>query len=204
MYKTVVVASLQYGCETWTLYGKQLKTIDQFILRCLHKIMDISWEDKPSNTEVLRRANIPGTEALIVKAQLQWVGRVVRMDDARLPKMVFFDLTTCARNIGRPLKRLKDGLKASLGLCISPNLGWETLVTDRIAWKIAIHKGVQGFEEKRLHDLAQKRQARKERRPDPATATACPPSVVTSVRPTAGCVFTYGVTDVFIVEDGLP
>lgn len=90
MYKTVVIASLQYGCETWTLYGKQLKTIDQFILRCLHKIMDIAWEDKPSNTEVLRRANIPGTEALIVKAQLQWVGRVVRMDDARLPKMVFF------------------------------------------------------------------------------------------------------------------
>ena len=104
--------------------------------------MDLSWEDRASNTEVLRRANIPGTEALIVKAQLQWVGRVVRMDDARLPKMVFYDLTTCARNIGRPLKRLKDGLKASLKLCISPSFGWETLVTDRIAWRIAIHEGV--------------------------------------------------------------
>ena len=155
------MASLQYCCESWTLYKKQLKTLDQFILRCLHKVMDLSWEDRASNTEVLCRANIPGTEALIVKAQLQWVGRVVCMDDARLPKMVFCDLTICARNIGRPLKRLKEDLKASLKLCISPSFGWETLVTDRIAWRIAIHEGVQCFEEKRLHDLDQKRRARK-------------------------------------------
>ena len=123
MYEAVVIASRQYGCESWTLYRKRLKTLDQFILRCLHKVMDLSWEDRASNTEVLRRANIPGTEALIVKAQLQWVGRVVRMDDARLPKMFFYDLTTCARNIGRPLKRLKDDLKASLKLFISPSFG---------------------------------------------------------------------------------
>lgn len=142
--------------------------------------MDLSWEDRALNTEVPRRANITGTEALIVKAQLQWVGRVVRMDDARLTNMVFSDLTTCARNIGRPLKRLKDGLKASIKLFISPRFGWETLVTDRIAWRIAIHKGVQCFEENRLHDLDQKRRARKERRPDPAPAFSPTASLMSS------------------------
>ena len=137
--------------------------------------MGISWEDRASNTEVLCRANMPGIETLIMKVQLQWVGHVIRMDDTRLPKIVFFfELATGARNIGRPLKRFKDSQKTSLGLCGIPSLGWETLATDRSAWRMAIHKGVQGFKEKRLNDLDQKRQARKERRPDPSTVVTCP------------------------------
>ena len=59
-----------------------------------------------------------------MKAQLQWVGHVVRMDDTRLPKIVFFSelARTGARNIGRPLKRFKDGLKASLDCAAFPLL----------------------------------------------------------------------------------
>ena len=47
---------------------------------------------------------------------------MVRMDDARLPKMVFFsDLATGERSIGHPLKRFKDGLKQRTEL--NPILG---------------------------------------------------------------------------------
>ena len=50
-----------------------------------------------------------GIEALIMKAQLRWIGPVVRMDDTRLPKMVFFsELATVACNKGRPVKRFKE------------------------------------------------------------------------------------------------
>ena len=31
---------------------------------------------------------MPGVEAVIMKAQLRWVGHVVRIDDSRLPKMI--------------------------------------------------------------------------------------------------------------------
>lgn len=90
------------------------------------------------------------------------------MDDTHLPKMVFFsELATSGRNISRPLKRFKDGLTASPGLCGIRASGWETLATDRSAWKTAIDKCVQGFEDKQLFGLDQKRQARRERRPDP-------------------------------------
>lgn len=175
VYKAVVITSLLYGCETWTLYRKHIRALDQFHLRCLRRIMDISWEDRVSNTGVLRRAKMDGIEAFIMKAQLRWVGHVVRMEDTRLPKMVFFsELATGARNLGRPLKRFKDTLKASLAACGIPVAGWETLTTNRSAWRMAIHKGVKQFEDKRLQSLDEKRQARKDRSHDPSTAVACP------------------------------
>ena len=68
--RAVVLTSLLYGCETWTLYRRHLKTRNQFHLRCLRKIMCISWEERIPNTELLRRARMSGSEALIVKAQL--------------------------------------------------------------------------------------------------------------------------------------
>lgn len=92
-----------------------------------------------------------------------------------LVKVVFIsELATGVLNITCPLKRFKDGLKASLGLCSIPTFGWETLATDHNAWRMTIHKGIQSFEEKWLHDLDQKHQACKKRRLDPSTAVACP------------------------------
>ena len=130
----------------WNLAAIQ-KKLDQFHLRCLLVVMGISWEDRLSNTELLRRANMPCIEALIMKAKLGeggGVGHVVRMDDARLPKMVFFsDLATGERSIGHPLKRFKDGLKQRTEL--NPILGWETLTADHSAWRMVVHKGDQGF-----------------------------------------------------------
>ena len=198
------MTSLLYGCETWALYRKQLKTLDQFHLRCLRKIMSISWEDRVPYTEVLHRANMPGVEALIIKAQLRCVGHVVRMDDTRLPKMIFFsELASGTRNIGRPLKRFKDCLKASMEACGLSIPNWETLAVDRCAWRLDVHRGVQALEKKRLQDLDRKRQARKKRKPDPTVAVACP-SVVAFARPALGCAHTVGFTDVFIARDGPP
>ena len=85
-------------------------------------VMGISREDKVSKTELLRRANMQCIKALIMKPKLREVGHVVRTDDARLPKMVFFsDLATGARSIRHPLKRFKHGLKQKTEL--NPILG---------------------------------------------------------------------------------
>ena len=97
VYKVIVISSLlcavRLGRST-----KVIVTLDQLHLRCPRKIMCISC-----------RANMLGLEPLIMKAQLRWIGPVVRMDDTRLPKMVFFsELATVARNKGRPVKRFKE------------------------------------------------------------------------------------------------
>ena len=64
VYRAVVLPTLLYGCETWTCYRRHFKKLDQFHLRCL---LCISWEDRFTNQEVLRRFWMPGVEVLIMK-----------------------------------------------------------------------------------------------------------------------------------------
>uniref|UniRef100_A0A0L8H2H8 Uncharacterized protein n=1 Tax=Octopus bimaculoides TaxID=37653 RepID=A0A0L8H2H8_OCTBM len=70
------------------------------------------------------------------------------MDDPRLPKMIFFsNVDSVARGLGRPLRQYKDSLKTSLEACGISARGWESLASDRGAWRPAVQKGVRLFEE---------------------------------------------------------
>jgi len=45
VYHAVVLTTLLYGCETWTLYRHSVRKLDQFHLRCLRKIAGIQWQE---------------------------------------------------------------------------------------------------------------------------------------------------------------
>eukprot|EP00061_Rhincodon_typus_P004649 g23080.t1 len=85
VYRAVLVPALLYGSETWTVYSRLLKVLEQYHLRCLRKILPIRWEDRRTNTSVLNQANIPSTEALTALDWLQWARHIVCMTDTRLP-----------------------------------------------------------------------------------------------------------------------
>ena len=55
VYKAVVLTTLLYGCEAWTTYRRHIKKLDAFHMRCLRRILRITWVDKVPNTEVLVR-----------------------------------------------------------------------------------------------------------------------------------------------------
>ena len=101
----MVLPTLLYGCETWTCYRRHLKKLDQFHLR---RLLGISWEDRVTNQEVLRRSSMPGVEVLIMKAQLRWTGHVMRMEDSCLPKQICSELAHGTRKQGGQTKRYKD------------------------------------------------------------------------------------------------
>ena len=90
VYHAVVLTTLLYGCETWTLYRHSVRKLGQFHLQCLRKIAGIQWQDRIPNTEVLQMCGIPGIEAIILKSQLRWVGHIIRMPDSRISKRIFF------------------------------------------------------------------------------------------------------------------
>ena len=73
------------------------------------------------NTTVLERCEISGVEAFLIAAQLRWAGHVIRMDDQRIPKRVFYSqLAHGSRTSGGQMKRYKDTLKVNLKAC-DPN-----------------------------------------------------------------------------------
>ena len=81
VYRTTVVTTLLYGAETWTCYRRHVKMLDAFHMRHLRCLMGIKWQDKITNNEVLQRAKMDGIEAMLMRAQLRWVGHVQRMSD---------------------------------------------------------------------------------------------------------------------------
>ena len=174
VYRAVVLPSLLYGCETWTCYRRHTKKLDQFHLRCLRKVLRVSWKEHVPNQEILRSAELTGIEAMLNQAQLRWSGHVTRMDDSRLPKQLFHaELSTGKRHKGGQRKRYKDVLKSTLKACNIPVDEWQALAQDRPAWRAATRKGTKHFERSRLQSLDDKRSARKNRVPNPSTAVPC-------------------------------
>ena len=115
VYKAVVLPTLLYACETWTVYQRHAKKLKHFHLRCLRKLLKIRWQDKIQETEVLKKAKMQSVHTLLKLAQLRWTGHVTRMPDERLPKKVLYgELHEGKRSQCGQKKRYRDALKASL------------------------------------------------------------------------------------------
>ena len=70
IYNAVVLPSLLYGCETWTLYRRHIKKLELFHMQALHSILGIRGQDPITNLKVLDQAKSTSIEATIIKAQL--------------------------------------------------------------------------------------------------------------------------------------
>ena len=162
VYKAVVLPTLLYACETWTVYQRHAKRLNHFHLSCLRKLLKIKWQDKIPDTEVLTKAGMQSMHTVLKLAQLRWTGHVIRMPDARLPKKVFYgELQEGKRSQGGQKKRYKDTLKTSLKDFEIPMGSWEQTAQERSKWRGLINKGAALYEKKRLCEAERKRRERK-------------------------------------------
>ena len=163
VYKAVVLPTLLYACETWTVYQRHAKKHTHFHLSCLRKLLKIRWQDKIPDTEVLKKAKMLSVHTLLKFAQLRWTGHVTRMPDERLPKKVLYgEMQEGKRSQGGQKKRYKDTFKASLQDFNIPIEPWEQAAQDRTKWRCLTNKGASHFEEKRICGAERKRKERKQ------------------------------------------
>ena len=164
VYSACVLSTLLYGSETWTTYTKQEQRLNSFHLRCLRRIMNIRWQDKITNTEVLTRAGIPSIPALLTTRRLRWLGHVRRMDDGRIPKDILYgEVARGKRPRGRPYLRFRDACLRDMRTTNIPEDDWEDIAKSREDWKRSVTAGVKHLERTR----AQRDQERRERRHKP-------------------------------------
>ena len=115
VYKAIVLPTLLYSAETYALYRRHFRKLSKVYIRHLRQILQISWKDHTPNVEVLRRANMSSIEATLTASQLRWTGHIIRMNDSRLLKAVFYgELTEGKRLRGGQRLRYKDVVKRHL------------------------------------------------------------------------------------------
>ena len=127
----------------------------------LRSILGIRWQDRVTNLEVLDRTNSTSIESMLLKAQLRWVGHVIRMEEFRMPRRLMFgELQLAKRNQGRPKLRYKDTVKANLQWRHIKPRELEERAMDRPVWRVSIHKAASNFEKARSQKLTAARERR--------------------------------------------
>ncbi|KAJ1203452.1 hypothetical protein NDU88_007238 [Pleurodeles waltl] len=115
MYKAVILPTLLYACETWTVYERHAKKLNCFQVNCLRRLLKVTWQDNVPDTVALSQAGLPSIYTLLRRAQVRWAGHLVRMPDIRLPKRLFYgELVEGKCTQGGQKKHFKDILNVSL------------------------------------------------------------------------------------------
>ncbi|BHF85580.1 hypothetical protein SprV_1002874800 [Sparganum proliferum] len=186
MYTAVILPTLLYGAETWTVYARQARSLNHFHLSCLRRILRLNWQERIPDTDVLERTGILSIYTILRQMQLRWSGHLVRMDDERLPKRLFYgDVATGSRRQGGQIRRYKDTLKSSLKrLQINPT-NWEELVLDRPTWRRTVKTGAAIYEANRIAAAKVKREARKSQVRPATVLHITNPATTTDTIPTA-------------------
>ena len=81
--KTYVWAVMLYGCESWTVNNEITNRIAAAEMWFLRRMLRVSWADRVTNKEVLRRAGTHREHLNQVRRrQMEFLGHVYRKDDA--------------------------------------------------------------------------------------------------------------------------
>ncbi|BHF73860.1 hypothetical protein SprV_0401694400 [Sparganum proliferum] len=147
MYKAVILPTLLYGAETWTVYTRQARRLNHFHLGCLCRILRLNWQDRIPDTDVLERTGILSIYTILRQIQLRWSGHLVRTEDERLPKRLFYgDVATGSRRQEGQIRRYKDTLKSSLKPLQINSTNWEELALNRPTWRRTLKTGAAIYE----------------------------------------------------------
>ena len=157
VYKACVISTLLYGSESWTTYSTQEQKLQVFHLRCLCRILGITWQDKVWNNDVLLITGVPSMFTLLHQCCLCWLGHVHRMEDGHIPKdLLYGELATGTRCRGHLQLCYKDVCKHGMKACNIDTDSWEAFADDRTLWKQQVSQGLKrgeaAFQEKMMKD----------------------------------------------------
>ncbi|KAI8491010.1 hypothetical protein Bbelb_314290 [Branchiostoma belcheri] len=71
----------QRTAETWITYKRQERLLNSFHMRCLMRILGLSWQDRTPYSVILQRARVPIMYPLLSNRCLHCLGHFRRMED---------------------------------------------------------------------------------------------------------------------------
>ena len=113
MLRCYVFSTLLYGAEAWTLKRCHLKNLEAFEMWCYRRVWRISWTERVTNEEVLRRMGVSCEIVNTIKRRkLEYLGHIMRGPKYALLQLIVQGKISGKRSIGRRraswLKNLRD------------------------------------------------------------------------------------------------
>ena len=103
MYERVVVPTVLYGAETWSLKEEERKKLNVFEMRCLRGMIGVTRLDRVRNVAVRERTGVERVLAgRVDMSVLRWFGHMERMNEDRMVKKVLISEVNGNRARGRP------------------------------------------------------------------------------------------------------
>ena len=104
LYRALVLSTLLYGCESWTMSAETTKKVQTFETKCFRRMLGITWQEKKTNEYVKSQvASLDGPQepllAVIKRRKLTWFGHVNRHNT--LPKTILQGTLEGGRKRGR-------------------------------------------------------------------------------------------------------
>ena len=128
------------------------------------------------NKDVLERADIPSMLAMLSKRRLRWLGHIRRMEDGRLQDVLYGELTSGSRPVGRPMLPYKYVCKRDKKSAEINRDSWEAAAADSSNWRHMVRTGVRRAEARReelWHDKRERQRARAASAPSQPTSYTC-------------------------------
>ena len=136
LVKAMVFPVVMCGCESWTVKKTEHQKIDAFELWCWRRLLRVPWTARRSNQSILKEIS-PGCslEGLMLRLKLQYFGHLMWTVDS-LEKTLMLGGIGGRRRRGRQRMRWPDGIINLMHMSLDE---LQELVTDRKAWRAAIH-----------------------------------------------------------------
>ena len=143
LLRALVISIMLYACEAWTLNAELQRKIQAVEMRCLRRLLGISYQDHITNVEVRRRV---GQEVhqyedlltIVKKRKLRWYGHITR--SGGLAKTILQGTVQGKRRRGRQRKKWADNISEWTGKNFAAT---QAIAHNRTRWRELVHHVVQ-------------------------------------------------------------